>query len=109
VVIASGADPKHLDVPGEREYNWTAGFPIVQHATDTSFKEKEVIVVGGGDSAVEEGLFLTRFAKKVTIVHRRDALRAGAILQTKSICNPKIQFNWNSVVTHIQGKEFTEK
>ncbi len=108
VVIASGADPKHLDVPGEREY---IGRGVSYCATCDGhfFKEKEVIVVGGGDSAVEEGLFLTRFAKKVTIVHRRDALRAGAILQQRAFANPKIQFIWNSVVTHIQGKEFTEE
>ncbi len=69
------------------------------------FKEKNVIVVGGGDSALEESLFLTRFAKSVTIVHRRDEFRAGAILQDAVKENPKIKFILNTVLTEITGKE----
>ena len=108
VIITSGADPKYLGVPGEKEYTGR-GVSYCATCDGHFFKEKEVIVVGGGDSAVEEGLFLTRFAKKVTIVHRRDALRASAILQQRAFANPKIQFIWNSVVTEIRGKEFTEE
>jgi thioredoxin reductase (NADPH) len=69
------------------------------------FKEKDVVVVGGGDSAVEEGLFLTRYAKTVTIVHRRDELRAGAVLQSRAKANPKIKFIWNAVVTEVTGQD----
>ena len=73
------------------------------------FKEKNVAVVGGGDSALEEGIFLTRYAKSVTIVHRRDELRAGAILQKRAKDNPKIKFIWNSVVEEIHGKDGVEE
>ena len=69
------------------------------------FKERELIVVGGGDSAVEEAVYLTRFAKKVTIVHRRDQLRAQKILQDRAFNNPKVDFIWNKVVTEINEKD----
>ncbi len=69
------------------------------------FKDKKVIVVGGGDSALEEGLFLTRFATSVTIIHRRDTLRAGKVLQHRAFNNPKVNFIWNSVVTNVLGDE----
>ena len=69
------------------------------------FKEKKVVVVGGGDSAVEEALFLTRFASAVTIIHRRDSLRAGKVLQHRAFSNPKINFVWNSTVTEVLGAE----
>ena len=72
---------------------------------DGWFLDKDVIVVGGGDSALEEGIFLTRFAKSVTIIHRRDKLRAGAFLQKRAFANPKISFIWNSVVTEIIGDD----
>ena len=65
-------------------------------------------MVGGGDSALEEGLFLTRYAKSVTVIHRRDTLRAGAILQNRAFANPKIHFIWNSVITDILGKDAVE-
>jgi thioredoxin reductase (NADPH) len=72
------------------------------------FKEKHVFVIGGGDSAVEEGLFLTRYAKSVTLVHRRDSLRAGQILQNRANANPKMKFIWNSVVSEIIGNDSVE-
>ena len=69
------------------------------------FKDKKVVVVGGGDSALEEGLFLTRYASQVTIVHRRDELRAGAILQNRALEHEKVKFLWNTVVTEVVGEE----
>lgn len=69
------------------------------------FKDKDVVVVGGGDSAIEEAIFLTRYAKSVTVIHRRDTLRAGVILQNRAMENPKINFLWNTVVTEIVGEE----
>ena len=69
------------------------------------FKGKDIVVVGGGDSALEEGLFLTRFANSVTIIHRRDELRAGAILQNRAFNHPKISFIWDTVVTEIKGDQ----
>lgn len=103
VIIASGAQPRYLEVPGEKEL---AGRGVSYCATcDGAFYEDlDVIVVGGGDSAVEEGIFLTRYANSVTIIHRRDALRAQAILQDRAFANPKIKFIWDSVVEEIQGE-----
>ncbi len=102
VIIATGASSIHLGVAGENEL---AGRGVSYCATCDGwfFKGKEVIVVGGGDSALEEAGFLTRYASKVTIVHRRDELRAGAILQTRAQQNPKIQFIFDSVIKEIKG------
>jgi thioredoxin reductase (NADPH) len=107
LIIASGARPNHLEIPGETEL---VGRGISYCATcdGAFFKERKVVVVGGGDSALEEGLFLTRYASSVTIVHRRDSLRAGAVLQKRAFDNPKVKFVWNSVVTEVIGKEKTE-
>jgi thioredoxin reductase (NADPH) len=104
LVIATGASPNHLNIPGEVELTGR-GVSYCGTCDGWFFREKRVVVVGGGDSALEEALFLTRYATSVTIVHRRDALRAGAILQTRAKSNPKIKFVWNSVVTKIVGKE----
>jgi thioredoxin reductase (NADPH) len=104
LVIATGASPNHLKVPGEVELTGR-GVSYCGTCDGWFFREKRVVVVGGGDSALEEALFLTRYATSVTIVHRRDALRAGAILQTRAKANPKVKFIWNSVVTEIIGKE----
>ena len=104
VIIATGASSVHLNVPGETVL---AGHGVSYCATCDGwfFKDKEVIVVGGGDSALEEALFLTRYATKITIVHRRDEFRAGAILQTRVKESPKIQFILDSVVKEIRGED----
>jgi len=104
VIIASGASSVHLGVPGEKEL---AGRGVSYCATCDGwfFRERNVIVVGGGDSALEEAIFLTRYATSVTIVHRRKELRAGAILQTRVRENTKIQFILESVVKEIKGDD----
>jgi thioredoxin reductase (NADPH) len=104
LIISTGASPKKLDVPGEKELTGR-GVSYCGTCDGWFFKEKDIIVVGGGDSALEEGLFLTRFAKSVTIIHRRDSLRAGALLQKRAFANPKIKFIWDSVVTEIFGED----
>ena len=107
VIISSGASAKWLDVKGEKELQ---GHGVSACATCDGFffKEKEVIVVGGGDSAMEEALFLTKFAKKVYIVHRRDSFRASKIMQDRVLGNDKIEVLWNKEVTEIHGSESVE-
>ncbi|NPV77918.1 MAG: thioredoxin-disulfide reductase [Anaerolineae bacterium] len=107
LIVATGASPVHLQVPGEKELTGK-GVSYCATCDGWFFKDKKVIVVGGGDSAVEEGIFLTRFASAVTIVHRRDALRAGAILQNRAKKNEKIGFTWDTVVAEIRGKDAVE-
>jgi len=104
LIITTGATPRHLDITGEKELTGR-GVSYCATCDGWFFKDKEVAVIGGGDSALEEGLFLTRFAKNVTIIHRRDELRAGAILQDNAKNNPKIEFIWNSIPTKIIGQE----
>jgi thioredoxin reductase (NADPH) len=104
IIISTGATSKHLNVPGESELTGK-GVSYCATCDGWFFKEKDVVVVGGGDSAIEEGLFLTRYAKSVTIIHRRDELRAGPVLQKKANDNPKMHFIWNSVVTEIKGDD----
>jgi len=104
LIISTGATPIHLDVPGESELTGR-GVSYCATCDGWFFKDKDVFVVGGGDSALEEGIFLTRYAKSVTVVHRREALRAGAILQKRAMEHPKIKFIWNSVITDILGDE----
>lgn len=104
VIITTGATPRHLNIPGETQLTGR-GVSYCATCDGWFFKDKEVIVVGGGDSAMEEGLFLTRYANSVTIIHRRDELRAGAILQNRAMNNSKIKFIWNTVVTEISGDE----
>jgi thioredoxin reductase (NADPH) len=103
LVIATGADPILLNIPGERELTGR-GVSYCATCDGYFFKDKEVVVVGGGDSAIEEGLFLTRYAKSITIVHRRDTLRAGAVLQKRAMDNPKIHLIWNTLVTRVVGE-----
>ena len=107
VIISSGASAKWLDVKGEKERQ---GHGVSACATCDGFffKEKEVIVVGGGDSAMEEALFLTKFATKVYIVHRRDSFRASKIMQDRALGNDKIEVLWNKEMTEIHGSESVE-
>jgi thioredoxin reductase (NADPH) len=102
VIITTGATPLHLDIPGEQELTGR-GVSYCATCDGWFFKDKDVAVVGGGDSALEEAIFLTRYAKSVTIIHRRDELRAGVILQNRAKENPKISFLWNTIVTEITG------
>ena len=102
IIISTGASAVHLNVPGEAEFTGR-GVSYCATCDGWFFKGKQVFVVGGGDSAVEESLFLTRYAENVTIVHRRDELRAGAVLTDRAKSNPKIKFAWNTVVEEISG------
>ena len=104
VIIASGANHRHLGVPGEEGYN-SRGVSYCAVCDGAFFRDEDLLVVGGGDSAVEEAIFLTRFAKSVTIVHRRDELRAQKVLQDRAFANEKIRFVWDSVVESIHGNE----
>ncbi|HSM54699.1 MAG TPA: thioredoxin-disulfide reductase [Candidatus Sulfomarinibacteraceae bacterium] len=102
VIVTAGASPRRLGVPGEEEM---IGRGVSYCATCDGFffRGKDVVVVGGGDSALEEGLFLTKFASNVRIIHRRDELRAGPTLQKRAFNNDKIAFIWDTVVTKING------
>ena len=102
LIIATGASPRKLSVPGEDDF---VGRGVSYCATCDGFffRNKEIMVVGGGDSAFQEGLFLTKFGSRVRIVHRRDEFRAGATLQTRAKGNPKIEFLTNSVIERIDG------
>ncbi len=104
VILASGANHRHLGVPGEEEYN-SRGVSYCAVCDGAFFRDEDLLVVGGGDSAVEEAIFLTRFAKSVTIVHRRDQLRAQKLLQERAFANKKISFIWDSVVKEIKGDD----
>jgi len=103
LIITTGASPRHLNVPGENELTGR-GVSYCATCDGWFFKDKHVAVVGGGDSALEEALFLTRYVKSVVIIHRRDALRAGQILENRAKNNEKISFLFNSVVTEINGE-----
>ena len=104
IVLATGARPRYLNVPGEKQYTGR-GVSYCGTCDGFFFTGKDVVVVGGGDSAVEEGLFLTKFATRVRIIHRRDELRASKILQDRAFANEKIDFVWNAVVTEILGDD----
>ena len=104
VIITTGAEYKKIGVPGEKELGGR-GVSYCAVCDGAFFKEKNLFVIGGGDSAVEEGVYLTRFAKKVTIVHRRDELRAQKILQQRAFDNEKVDFIWSHTLKQINEKD----
>ncbi|WP_062050131.1 thioredoxin-disulfide reductase [Bacillus sp. JCM 19034] len=104
VIVATGAEYKKMGIPGEKEFSGR-GVSYCAVCDGAFFKGKELVVVGGGDSAVEEAVYLTRFASKVTVIHRRDELRAQKILQQRAFDNEKVEFIWNHVVKEIHGEE----
>jgi thioredoxin reductase (NADPH) len=108
LIIATGANPNLLQIPGEAEYTGR-GVSYCATCDGWFFRDKHVAVVGGGDSAVEEAIFLTRFARSVTIIHRRNELRAGMILQKRVMDNSRIKFLWDSVPLEIIGKDAVEQ
>ncbi len=107
VIVATGASPRRLNVPNEERLTGR-GVSYCATCDGFFFRGKDVLVVGGGDSALQEALFLTKFASKVRILHRRDQLRAGATLQRRVRENPKIELVWNTVVESIHGEEKVE-
>jgi thioredoxin reductase (NADPH) len=104
VIIATGANPKRLGVPGEDKF-YGRGVSTCATCDGFFYRNKHVIVVGGGDAAIEEGTFLTKFAASVTIVHRREELRANKVAQDRAFKNPKMKFVWNTVVEEVLGDE----
>jgi thioredoxin reductase (NADPH) len=104
VIISTGASPRKLGVPGEDKLA-NRGVSYCATCDGFFFRGKKVVVVGGGNSALDEGLFLTRYVTDLTIVHRRDQLRADSILQERAFANPKVHFVWNSIVSEILGDE----
>lgn len=107
VIIAVGASPKRLGIPGEEKFIGR-GVSFCATCDGFFFRDKDVVVIGGGDSAMEEGLFLTRFANQVQVIHRRDALRAGETLKRRAMSNDKISFVWDTVVEEIVGNGTVE-
>ena len=107
VIIATGAQPMKLNVPGEKEFVGR-GVSYCAVCDGAFYRDKIVAVVGGGNSAVEEAMYLTRFASKVYIIHRRDALRADKIVQDRAFNNEKIEFVWDSVVKEIKGDNLVD-
>ncbi|MDP9313504.1 MAG: thioredoxin-disulfide reductase [Chloroflexota bacterium] len=102
IIVATGASPRKLGVPGEAEFA-NRGVSYCAVCDGFFFRDKRIVVVGGGNSAVEEGLFLTRFASEVLLVHRRDQLRADPIIQQRAFNNPKMKFVWDTIATEITG------
>jgi thioredoxin reductase (NADPH) len=104
VIVATGAYPRRLGVPGEKEY-FGRGVSTCATCDGFFYKDRRAVVVGGGDSAIDEGLFLTKFASEVIVIHRRDELRATKSLQERAFANPKMRFVWDSVVEEILGQD----
>ena len=104
IIVCTGARPRYLGVPGETEH-MGKGVSYCATCDGFFFRDKDVLVIGGGDSAVEEALFLTKFASRVRVLHRRDELRASKILQDRAFKNEKIEFVWNTVVSEVVGND----
>jgi len=104
VIVATGASARWLGVPGEERLRGR-GVSTCATCDGAFFREKEIVVVGGGDSAMEEALFLTRFAKHVTLMHRRDSFRASRIMAERALAHPKIDVAWNSAIAEVRGDE----
>jgi thioredoxin reductase (NADPH) len=104
VIVATGATPRRLGVPGEDEF-YGRGVSTCATCDGFFYRGKHVVVVGGGDAAVEEGLFLTKFAQTVTVIHRRDELRAHKVAQDRAFANAKMRFVWNTVVERVLGSD----
>ncbi len=104
VILTAGAEPKKLGVPGEQEFTGK-GVSYCATCDAAFFRDEVVAIVGGGDAALDEALFTTRFASKVYVIHRRDELRAQAVLQDRAFRDPKIEFIWDTVVERVNGTE----
>jgi thioredoxin reductase (NADPH) len=108
LIICTGARPNKLDIPGEQEFKGR-GVSFCATCDGPFFRDQEILVVGGGDTAIQEADFLTKFASKVTVIHRRDELRATKVLQEKVFANERIEFIWNSNVVAIEGEKEVER
>jgi thioredoxin reductase (NADPH) len=106
VIVATGASARWLDIPGEARLRGR-GVSTCATCDGAFFRDKHIVVVGGGDSAMEEALFLTRFGRRVTVVHRRDSLRASKIMAERALNHEKIEFIWNAAVEEVIGEDIT--
>jgi thioredoxin reductase (NADPH) len=104
IIIATGGSPNKLKIPGEKELSGL-GVSYCAICDGAFFRDQIIVVVGGGDAAVEEGIFLTKFGSKVIVIHRRDELRAAKLIQKRAFANPKMEFVWDSVVEKINGEK----
>ncbi len=112
VIVATGANARWMDVPGEERLAQSGGGVSACAVCDGAlphFRDKLIAIVGGGDSALEDALYMTKFASEVVVIHRRDELRASKIMQERAFENPKIRFVWNTVVTEVIGDEVVER